>query len=466
MDYELLSGLYTSIPENETVPEFYEDDIRQYLYTQLKNKYPSYPDDLINFKIDVITHMNSDTDKLTATYDIVSNQFKTDIMKRVRSEIVDMTTEEIEKMLLENEKFSYIEVGKLISFRSIDNMLESQVLRSRESAENIYISNGIKKLLQLLNVTDVDINTFAVQLADKKDTVNPEDIETFKVELSLVYGTIIGTKISDLINSISVGEHPDTKKILLDMGSYNKVYNESLNALYETLKIEGFIDETVTDREARFRKNLFSNDKMSMELRNMIMITYTILSRIRYSSYESLKEIDYKKYTEALTTICAFNDIYDRADILKQMNVINPFNMVSLVRLICLKLIDAVKKANLALLLQSVINIIKQISESCDKSTKESYDIVTKKRARENAYRKESYDKMTEEFKAVYGMYRNAGIGGISAKSINNEVMLTDMELMTRDLLAIQVEGFIEEDPDAEEKGSVDDRENEYDDED
>jgi hypothetical protein len=44
--------------------------------------------------------------------------------------------------------------------------------------------------------------------------------------------------------------------------------------------------------------------------------------------------------------------------------------------------------------------------------------------------------------------------------------MLTDMELMTRDLLAIQVEGFIEEDPDAEEKGTVDDRENEYDDED
>jgi hypothetical protein len=75
MDYELLSGLYTSIPENETVPEFYEDDIRQYLYTQLKNKYPSYPDDLINFKIDVITHMNTDNDKLTATYDIVSNQF-------------------------------------------------------------------------------------------------------------------------------------------------------------------------------------------------------------------------------------------------------------------------------------------------------------------------------------------------------------------------------------------------------
>jgi hypothetical protein len=256
------------------------------------------------------------------------------------------------------------------------------------------------------------------------------------------------------------------------MGSFNKVYNESLSTLYETLKIEGFIDESVTNREAKFRKNLFSNAKMNMELRNMIMITYSILTRIRFTNYNDkllhplLNEIDYKKYTEALMTVCAFEDMYDKEDTLIRMSVINPFNIVSLIRLICLKLIDTVKRANLSLLLKTILDIIQQTTDACDKSTKESYDIVTKKRARENAYRKESYDKMTEEFKAVYGMYRSAGIGGISAKSINNEVMLTDMELMTRDLLAIQVEGFIEEDPDAEEKGSVDDRENEYDDED
>jgi len=45
------------------------------------------------------------------------------------------------------------------------------------------------------------------------------------------------------------------------MGTINNYYIEMKNTLYETLKIEGFINEEVTKEERLFRQNIYNNVK-------------------------------------------------------------------------------------------------------------------------------------------------------------------------------------------------------------
>jgi hypothetical protein len=149
-DYELLTGLYGSRESTN----FYDADIESYLYDQLKKKYVNYPDDLIDFKIRVIMRMNTEssvdiknTNKLTTTYDIVSCEFKQDIIRKAEESISALTKEEIEKLLLENEKFSVKEMGYLNAFKSYNELDKNDIIREKDEVENIYINNGLKDIL-------------------------------------------------------------------------------------------------------------------------------------------------------------------------------------------------------------------------------------------------------------------------------------------------------------------------------
>jgi hypothetical protein len=486
-DYELLSELYT----NENNIDIYDEQIREYLYTQLKNKYPNYPDDLINFKIEVIIHMNnddlgsegdksSDIKKLSATYDIISNQFKTDIINRIKNEMMNMTTEEIEKLLIENDRYSYEQVGTLISYRSQLDIEEKYKEHSRKETEAKYINDEIRKILEILNIElerigklidNEKIGKFIEDLIMYSDKFSNEEVESFGDNLDLLYGEIIGNNIRILVNDIIIGESNDIKYMLENLGSMKSIYTELINNLYETLKIEGIIDEQATLIEDSFRKNIYMNTISNIELRNLRMICEICLFTIyKYKTLNTTKEIlnriKYEDWINILNSITSLENIYNNENIISNISVINPQNIKQLLHLLCLILIKLMKDSNIPGGFKLIMDHLKLITRTTNVTNKYSYDIMKLQRAKENENRKNAFKRAKEEYQIIYKLSRKIGTG----KSIGiiqevDSTMTAEQQFLEEHNRLNEQDGRVyEEDPDANEIDLLGDDENEYDD--
>jgi hypothetical protein len=458
-DYELLSGLYSS-RENT---DFYDVDIQAYLYDELKKKYNNYPDDLIDFKIRVIMRMNTEPsidyrsnqsiNKITTTYDIVSNEFKQDIIRNARNRIEGLTTEDIEKLLLENEKFSVKEMGYLNAFKSYNELDENDIIREKDEVENIYINNGLKDILNLLEIGNIEQNKFFEQLNIVQNVL----IDNQESGLRGLYSELVTKKIKDLRSKIA-GTNSDIKLLLSSLGSITYYYNELKDTLYETLKIEGFIDSNVTNQETPFRLNIYENIKSNMVLRNLIKYCEIVLSYLYLYYNEQLKKnkqeeniilsnFNFEGYQKMLNKIVSFENIYSMENTISKVSRINPYCISLLVETMCLTILDKLKEINSVdsqIYLDDLIRQLSIMSVYSNRSSNSSYEIRKILKREENERRKRNFDKLTEEERAVYKASRLTGTGRVIGTDITN--MMTDQELLISDLITSQVDKYAPKD--------------------
>jgi hypothetical protein len=444
-DYELLSGLYSS----GKISDYYDADIQSYLYDELKKKYRNYPDDLIDFKIKVIMRMNTevspdikDINKVTTTYDIISNEFRQDIIKKASDRITQLSTDEIEILLLENEKYSVENMGYIISFKNENEINEYEKVYSRIDAESIYINDGLKEILNILNISNIDQETFFNQIRQVQETlVNDNSI----IESSLrgIYSSIVTKKITELVTKLSDG-NTDIKKVLSSMGTINNYYIEMKNTLYETLKIEGFINEDVTIDESLFRLNIYNNVKNNIELRNLIKICEIELSYAHLYHQinpESLLDFNFEGYQKVLSNIVALENLYSKNNDIARISIINPYCISLLLQTMCLIILDRLKEEELGevkLFYNELIRHIVTIYVYTNRSNETSYNIIKSLRNDENEKRKNRFNKLRPDEKALYKASRLFGTGKIIGTSLGE--IMTEQEALVNDLINSQVD--------------------------
>jgi hypothetical protein len=411
-DYELIGELYGS---NDNI-EYTEDEIREYLYNELKKKYSLYPDDLINFKIEVIVRMNTEEEgkekKLTTTYDIISGEFKEDIIRREEERVSKLTIDEIEKLLLDNEKYSYELIGKIDAFKSIDNLEENRRRYSRILSERIYINNGLKDLLLKLGIGQENIDKFINKLNIKEEDNDISDIRES-------YNELLGDDIMRLFNNITKKLRGDDITIIEDVGTVDRVYKEMKKELYETLKKEGIVDEDI-EAESGFRYNVYMNMRNNLELRNIISIVEIIIATI----YRILKDEKYNGLIDILNRIKSFENIYNVNNELDNISVISPVMMKMIIRLLCYKLIDSIIDNDMVF--SKVIKYVIDMTNYNNKDNKSSEEVLKKIRADENVARKNMIKELPDDLRVVYGLSRALKTGEIIGIAGKLKDVITD----------------------------------------
>jgi hypothetical protein len=439
-DYELLSGLYSS----GKASDYYDADIESYLYDELKKKYRNYPDDLIDFKIQIIMRMNTelspymkDSNKITTTYDIISNEFRQDIVKRANERIAQLSTNEIEVLLLENERYSVEDMGISMNFDT-----ENKELNSRNDAENIYVYNGLKEILNILNISNIKQDTFFDRIKDIQNSL-VDDKNIIESSLRGLYSSLVTEKITELITKLSEGNQ-DIKKVLSSIGTISNYYNEMKSNLYETLKIEGFINEEVTKEERLFRQNIYNNVKNNIELRNLIKVCEIELSYAHlYQNInpESLLNFNFEGYQKVLSNIVALENLYSYHNIIENVSLINPYCISLLLQTMCLSILDRLKEEELGETKLFYNILIKQIVTMyvyTNRSNETSYNIIKSLRNDENEKRKNRFNKLRPDEKALYKASRLFGTGKIIGASLGE--MMTEQEALVNDLINSQVD--------------------------
>jgi hypothetical protein len=439
-DYELLSGLYSS----GKASDYYDADIESYLYDELKKKYRNYPDDLIDFKIQIIMRMNTelspymkDSNKITTTYDIISNEFRQDIVKRANERIAQLSTNEIEALLLENERYSVEDMGISMNFDT-----ENKELNSRNDAENIYVYNGLKEILNILNISNIKQDTFFDRIKDIQNSL-VDDKNIIESSLRGLYSSLVTEKITELITKLSEGNQ-DIKKVLSSIGTISNYYNEMKSNLYETLKIEGFINEEVTKEERLFRQNIYNNVKNNIELRNLIKVCEIELSYAHlYQNInpESLLNFNFEGYQKVLSNIVALENLYSYHNIIENVSLINPYCISLLLQTMCLSILDRLKEEELGETKLFYNILIKQIVTMyvyTNRSNETSYNIIKSLRNDENEKRKNRFNKLRPDEKALYKASRLFGTGKIIGASLGE--MMTEQEALVNDLINSQVD--------------------------
>jgi len=446
-DYELLTGLYSS----RSIDNYYDADIQSYLYDELKKKYRNYPDDLIDFKIKVIMRMNTELsydykgkheiNKITTTYDIISNDFKQDIIKRANDKIAQLSTEEIEKLLLENEKYSVENIGYIISFKNENELNENEKIYNRVSSERIYLENKLKGILNILNISNIDQDTFINRLKEIDNTVI-DDMDILDSSLRSLYSSLVTKRTTELVSKLAEGNQ-DLKKVLSSMGSITNYYNEMKNTLYETLKIEGFINEDITRDESQFRLNIYKNIKNNVELRNLIKICEIALSYAhlyRQINQNILLDFNFEGYQEVLTTMIAFENLYSNDNDISKISLINPYCMSLLLEMMCLTILDKLyeNEGEIKLFYNSLIKQILTIYVYTNRSNETSYQVIKLLRSSENEKRKGRFNKLRPDEKALYKASRLFGTGKIIGMSLGE--IMTEQEALVNDLINSQVD--------------------------
>jgi hypothetical protein len=407
------------------------------LYGELKKKYKDYPDDLIDFKIRIILRMNTEPNKITTSYDIISNEFKQDIIKRAEQIIAELPREEIEKLLLENEKFSVEKVGYINGFIDSDKFYK---LYSQVDAETIYINNQLKFILDTLEISNMDQQTFFDELKIVRNTEIEEtnDLDIYLRPIYAQYSKLFTTKINEMINKLASG-NKDIKQILSNLGSITNYHSEMTKTLYETLKIEGFLDEITTYKEASFRLNIYTNVKDNIQLQNLIGLCEAELSYAHLlNTLNKNIDLNYESYQKILNNIVSFGHIFTENNLLKRISVINPLCISLILQYICLIILDKLKDNAEPNMYNMIIKQIVTTYVYSNRSNKTSYDVLTNIRNTENEKRKNRLTKLRPDEKALYKASRAVGTGKIIGSDLGE--IMTEQEALINDMINSEVD--------------------------
>lgn len=315
-DFYLLGEIYAELydPAQEEM-KVDDTEIALRLESLLREKYSTMKtiektDDWFKFKVAVILHMNTEPNpdqvksdptspsmKLTCTYDIISGKFKTEINNEVNARMKSLSMDELQTLLLKNERFSLTVSEK--------NMLDDRVrLPTAIELESAFIESQLYNWMRLLLPSDVlsqeiieSINKIKAERAELMN-MDATTLDKYNTEflqqpyLAMVGGGRSSYYVKSIVEMYKkyVSNTPAKvtafESMMKQLGSMMPVYRDLENQLPETLTIEGFVEEEQRQTELTFRRNRYEN----MQHSNQLHVLYNMWQVIRNAIIPHLTE--------------------------------------------------------------------------------------------------------------------------------------------------------------------------------
>ncbi len=475
-DYNLLTNILN------INPDITKDELKELLTNKMKEIYPEISEDFLNLRLRLIIDFNG-----IAEIDIISGDFRNDLNDRYNKIISETNNiKSLEKLVNEMEiiankaKISKLNDSGILTRR---NNIINSVKMVIESFKNLFMGseNTFEKIIKIQN---------KYQFINKQGN-NPEnifedyEINQFNKEVNLIitknYDTTLQQmrfNISSKLKNYKKMNENQISKLLENIGNLKLYWDEINNSeqLNLELKIEGFNKMEIRDSEFKFRnklyEQLYNTNSIQFQI-NLIQLLLTYLQRINNRVITKITILDFKNPDEQLKTNSIYNnlvlnmnsvidklinnnmDFYIPIKIHEIQNFLDNFTSYELqinpdgvynnlfinspelfkffIDFILIYLLNIFADYDeLQSLLFNVFDVLYFIYNTYNITDKNIESIKKKIEFEENRRRTAKYDRMSDESKQLYKVYRNLGLGNIFGEGQNDDDLKdVSEELMT-----------------------------------
>jgi len=498
-DYNIVIDVYS---EN---PEMTDDVLVNIVKGKLMEKYGDSILQSIDLKLKILLEYNGKVE-----VDILSGEIKADISKSIDEITRGMSIENLKNMLTQYAVYSDL---KNIVYKNELSMLEDIEINSKRSlvaartkkvldnfSEIFQVNynlqsegddgNEIEKLVKELQ----SIQQTITEYVENNKYIDFNALNNFQNKINGAIGKIYDdylldkvTKISKNMSRINTKIDKETvKKFLLDdIFSVHKYYNEIVQNLSSTLKIEGFFDTKSIEVEKRFRINLLNQQRDSYGIivgRQLVGYILTLLSRIenKFSGNER-GSFHYKKADNAVLNeiLKKYNDVMNLSirsliELDGSIDLEIPFEKINhfLQELVCYEaeinsngetqsiFVNSPKFFNILLKILVVFLLSHLISDDTFEPEQRNvldtffnhiysfmvsvntfnnmtdtnvFEIIKKQRADENLNKIKRFQKLPEELKNTQKLYRRFNLGNIFSGFEDIQEMVNEEALFQSD---------------------------------
>lgn len=496
-DFSLLAEIYAEEATEDI--EAVDSTILPKLMVRLRKKYRGnnsrydsnvYNDKWLEFKAQVIMHMNTEENKLSCSFDIVSGKFKTDIKNEVEKSIQRLSVDELRHELLVNERYS-------LNVSDKNMFVERQRIPAPTTLEKVFLETQFSEWMKVL-LPESFVSSAIQEQVDKLMEINnmerwgngldDAEIDEYKAEVNTVYTSLLEEERKARLQQITsfYDTHkistPENRKLLyyqlLNLGDTRRIYKFMEDQLAQTLTIEGFMDEEQRDDEMKFRTTYYENLNYNSQLqllysiwqviRNTILpnLTDKDISELRATSdnevvrissgkshfpEEKMREIRrWNKLESFVQQMLCMETQYNASYQTKYMSVFHPLFMRTVLRYMCLSILSQITLVDEAttrvILFKDLISKIESIHFIETTTTEDSYKVITEVRANENEARRKKYEDMDVQLQALRKLSRGVGMGNVIAKLADEaDTVLTEEQMNIEERIREEMEQRAEE---------------------
>jgi hypothetical protein len=497
-DFSLLAEIYS---ESEEQINAVDDAIMPKLMTKLRKKYRNstkynsnvFTDKWLEFKAQVILHMNTEENKLSCSFDIVSGKFKTDIKSEVEKSIQRMSVEELRREILTNERYSF--------HISETNMIEDRVrIPKPEKIEEVFLKTHLYQWMDTLVPRTSKIQENIDRLIQihsyerwnvRESGLDDAEIEEYKLEVNSVYTNLLDEDRKTILQKIMkmydahIAGTPESRKLfnyqLMNLGDTKRIYQFMKDQLPQSLTIEGFMDNEQREDELQFRSHYYDN----INYNNQLHVLYSIWQTIRNSILPNLTNKDLTELRavreekegeivrrssgphfpeDKMKEIAKWNKLEKYVNLalciethftsehqISYMSIFHPLFIRSIIRFMCISILSQVdlieNPAQQTIIFRDIVSKIESIHYIETTTTDDSYKVVQEVRANENELRKKKYEDMDVQLQALRKLSRGIGMGNVIARLVDEgDTVLTEEQMNIEERMRMEMEQRYDED--------------------
>ncbi len=453
-------------------PDINKDELRELLTIKIKEIYPEISEDFLNLRLKLIIENNG-----IAEIDIISGDFRNDLTNKY-NKIINEThnIKSLEKLINEMEiianksKISKLNDSGVLSRK---NNISNSVKIVIESFKNLFMGseNIYDKVIKIQNKYQ-----FTDKINTNEDNIFEDyEINQFNKEVNLIItknydGTLkqMRFNISSKLKNYKKMNENQINNLLENIGNLKSYWDEINNSeqLNLELKIEGFNKINIRNSEFKFRNKLYdqlyNTNSIQFQI-NLIQLLLTYLQRINNRVITKLNVLDnYKNPDEQFKPNSIYYDLVQNMNLLidKLINnnmdfyiptkiqeiqnfldsfisyelQINPEGVYNnlfinspelfkyFIEYILIYLLNVFADYDeLKSVLFYVFDVLNFIYNTYNITDKKIETIKKRIEFEENRRRTAKYDRMSDESKQLYKVYRNLGLGNIFGEGQNDD---------------------------------------------